>query len=139
MPPPDLSNLRSFLSAHVQSYEQLEVVLLLQRRERESLTATETAEALRIPKDLAESALVHLEGHGLVVAEANKLGNHRYMYGPRSADLGQSLAELARVYNENRLAVVELMSANAVERLRTSAIRTFAECFRLGQPRKKDG
>jgi hypothetical protein len=43
---------------------------------------------------------------------------------------------LERVYAEQRLAVIKLMSDNAIERLRTGAARAFVDAFLIG--RKKN-
>jgi hypothetical protein len=50
--------------------------------------------------------------------------------------LALAVEQLARVHRENRFAVVEIMSTNAVERLRTAAIRRLAQAFRLREPKK---
>jgi hypothetical protein len=44
---------------------------------------------------------------------------------------------LAIVYGEHRLEVMRLLSAHALERIRNSAARAFADAFVIG--RKKDG
>jgi hypothetical protein len=46
--------------------------------------------------------------------------------------------DLAEAYGARRLEVMRALSKNAVERVRTSAIRMFADAFLIGR-KKKDG
>jgi hypothetical protein len=61
-----------------------------------------------------------------------------FMYSPSDVGLDGAVTDLAQAYNENRLEVIKLMSANVIERVRTSAMRAFADAFLLGG-KKKDG
>ena len=65
-----------------------------------------------------------------------RAGQRRFVFAPKSAELGARVVELERAYVERRLAVVQMMSANAVERMRGAAIRRFADSFRLERPKK---
>ena len=53
-----------------------------------------------------------------------------------SEAIDATIEALARVYEERRLDVIKRMTANAIERVRTAAIRTFSDAFLLR--RKKD-
>ena len=44
---------------------------------------------------------------------------------------GETLARLVEVYEEQPIEIIKLMSANAIERVRTAALRAFADAFVL--------
>ena len=52
--------------------------------------------------------------------------------------LDEAIGNLAESYDENRLEVINLMNTNAIERVRTSAMRAFANSFLLGGGGKKN-
>jgi hypothetical protein len=43
---------------------------------------------------------------------------------------------LLEVYESNRIELMMLLSANAIERMRTGALRAFADAFVIGRNRK---
>ncbi len=123
--------------ASVDSYEQLEILLLLHRERASPWTAAQVAGALKISLAAAASSLDELEGRRLLSATGGSERSHRYAPAdPGSADV---VDRLARAYEERRVAVIDLMSANAMSRIRRSALRTFAEAFRVKWTKKRDG
>jgi len=44
---------------------------------------------------------------------------------------GETLARLVEVYEEQPIEIIKLMSTNAIERVRTAALRAFADAFVL--------
>lgn len=135
---PDVSaELKSFLRGWIASYEQLQTLLLLQQRQQESFSSRSVAEILRMPELVAEEALEHLSSVSLV--EIQVLSQVRtFKYAPGSIHLGGLVAQLADAWDRNQLTVMNLMSSNAMERVRTGALRTFADAFVLGR-KKTDG
>jgi hypothetical protein len=127
-------DIRAFMLAYVESYEQLEVLLLLHREATEWQPAG-VADALKIPLPSATASLDELAGRGLLRRERGGAG---YRLDPADPSVASLVARLARAYEERRVAVIDLMSANALDRIRRSALRTFAEAFRL-RGTKKDG
>lgn len=135
--PPDISvEVASFLSDSLASYEQLDVLLLLRERQREEFTASSVAEALHMSEASAEEALDHLHRENLLQVRAS--GGNIFKYGPKSPDSARAIDRLADDWNRNRVTVMNLMSSNAIERVRTKALRTFADAFLLGR-KKSDG
>ena len=65
--------------------------------------------------------------------------SRRFCYSPGSVALAGVVDELAESYDVNRLTVINLMNANAFERVRTQALSTFANAFILGRKKGKDG
>jgi len=129
-PPPDVQEL---LREHIESYEQLELLLII-RADMESVWTEETlATRFRIPTSLVLAALDGLESAGFI--EVRRQGSEqRYVYLRQSDKVEATISSLAMAYRENPIPIVKLMSANAIERLRTAALRTFADAFIL----KKD-
>ncbi|WP_242345286.1 hypothetical protein [Anaeromyxobacter terrae] len=123
------ADIQAFMLACVDSYEQLEVLLLLRREAAGPFTAARVAEALRLPLASAERSLDELAGRGLLSATGRS--ERSYRYAPADPATADVVGRLARAYAERRVAVIDLMSANAMSRIRRSALRTFAEAFRL--------
>lgn len=122
------AEIQRFLLEHIASYEELEIVLLLCQRAERDWTAAQIAEETRMPAGACSAALEALQKQGLL-AEGALAASFRY--APGSSALAAHVVRLAAFYQQQRLAVVQMMSANAVDRLRTAAIRRFAEAFRF--------
>lgn len=128
-------NMREFLRECVSSYEELEVLLLLAREARD-WSADELAQALRVPSDSIAAAAESLVEVGGLVDVRSVSGQERFVFAAKTDELRAQVAELDRAYAERRLAVVQIMTANAVDRVRGAAIRRFADSFRLERPKK---
>jgi len=123
---------QQLLRDHVESYEQLECLLLLGRTHPRSWTVDDVATELHSGPAIVADALAHLRQAELVDASTTD-GQTRFVYvGP--PDL---IEALWHAYATNRLEIMSLMTANSLERVRTSALRTFASAFFLR--RKSDG
>ncbi|MBW4050678.1 MAG: hypothetical protein HIU85_04325 [Proteobacteria bacterium] len=121
----------ALLHEHIESYEQLETLLLLRRERYEEWTGQGLADRLRVQADLIGTALAGLEASGLVQVLATAPA--RYAYRPASAGLDAAVSRLEREYAERSILIIQLMSANAIERLRTAALHTFADAFVLNR------
>ncbi|MFZ5897042.1 MAG: hypothetical protein ACOY0T_38645 [Myxococcota bacterium] len=131
----DLSEeLRRFLMVYVHSFEDLEVLLLAHRSGGKALVAEQVAEAVRLDPELASEALGKLAELGLLSVASN--APLAYEYSPQPA-LAERVEELAKAYVEQRFSVIAAVGSNAIVRLRTSAIKTFAESFLLRKGPKK--
>jgi hypothetical protein len=119
---------RELLHDHVATYEQLEVLLLF-GESAEERTAAGVAAAVGIAEPLAGDILEGFAQSG-VLGGSGAGPAARYRAVDRDA-----IEALCDAHRRNRLTVMNLMSANALERLRTSALRAFASAFLLG---KKD-
>jgi hypothetical protein len=125
-------DVRALLHEHIESYEQLEVLLLLRRERYEEWTSEGLGARLHVRAELIETALAGLKNGGLV--EATSAAPTRFAYRPASSGLDAAVGRLEREYAERPILIIQLMSANAIERLRTAALHTFADAFVL----KKD-
>jgi hypothetical protein len=126
-------DVRALLHEHIESYEQLETLLLLRRERYEHWTGEGLAARLRVRTELVDAALARLKASGLV--EATGSAPNRFAYRPASSGLDAAVGRLQSEYTERPILIIQLMSANAIERLRTAALHTFADAFVL---KKKD-
>ena len=121
-----LSNdVRTLLFERVQTYEQLDTLLLLYRKPGD-WSATTVANALGIDTESARSALIDLEDSDLLSSNG---GNYRFAAKTKALD--DCTAALSVAYEQSRLAVISAMSKNALTRVRTSGLRMFSAAFRL--------
>lgn len=129
-------DVRALLRTCVGSYEELEVLLLLAREPGDPVTAPAVADRVRAPVPVVVAALGTLVDAGLVEADPD---GATFRYRPR-ADLGAAVAQLVEEARENPVAIIRVMSANAIERIRMSAVNMFADAFVLGRDSsKRDG
>ncbi len=119
---------------YVQTYDQLEVLLLLYRRAGESLSYEGIADEVNLASDIAAVALDTLVQIEVLERAPGSPAQYRY---PARSSFEAEVSELSRAYADGRIAIVQLMSQNALERLKKSALLTFAEAFRLRG--RKDG
>jgi hypothetical protein len=124
----------ALLHEHIESYEQLEVLLLLRRERHEEWTVAGLTARLRIRAELIGSALEGLKTGGLVAA-TGAASEPRFSYRPASSGIDAAAGRLEREYAERPIRIIQLMSANAIDRVRTAALHTFADAFVL---KKKD-
>jgi hypothetical protein len=122
---------RRFIADHIDSVEQLEILLLLYQHPERSWTAESVARELRISvlsagdrlKDMARAAILsRVEG-----------GEGEYCYAPENQQLGEAVAGLATAYSERRVTVINLIFSKPIDK-----IRTFADAFRLRRDDEDD-
>jgi hypothetical protein len=102
-------------------------------RERAVAWTLETVSShLHLPSQLAEVALTQLTTSGLLCATRTE--GPGYRYAPVNPLLEQTVERLAHEYEVHPIHVIKQMNANAIQRVRKDALRTFADAFLL----KKD-
>jgi hypothetical protein len=104
---------------------------MLRNGPNRSWTTEEVATRLGIDRDDARIALAGLCRGGLTEESADGFSYRAGAFEP-------IIDELVRANVENRLEVMNLMSLNALERVRSAAARAFADAFVLNR-RKKNG
>jgi predicted ArsR family transcriptional regulator len=119
-------DVRRMLLADIESYEDLEALLLLARTPERTWSAEDVAAELKIRAEIAETALERLQARALVAKAKGR-------YGPVAEEERGTIGRLAQCYDEKRLEVMRQMSANSIERLRNNAIRAFSDAFLLGR------
>lgn len=118
---------RAFLRDYIDSFESLEILLLL-HRERTAWTADELCRHFKIRAPVIDDALASLVRAGLVsTTDQNVLTSYRYAHEDLVRDA--LVASLERTYRDEPTQIMQLMSAQAIERLRNGAIRAFADAF----------
>lgn len=123
--------LRAFLRDCISSYEELEALLLLARSSDRSWSAAELAGELKVPEDGVAMATERLAAIDGLLGLEQQAAVLRFRYTPNRDSLRQVVAELEEAYRDQRLRIVQLMSANALERVRGAAARRLAEGFRI--------
>jgi hypothetical protein len=127
--------LRLFLRDYVASYEELETLLLLARNAGREWTEGEVALALNATAESIGEALKCLREAGML-GVVQRSGNLLYCYSAGSDPNHERVVELQRAYDERRLNVVQMMSANALERVRGAAMQRLADAFRVERSKK---
>lgn len=117
----DTEAARRLIGAVIDSFEKLEIVVHVQRAGYRVLPAAELAKAISLPVDEVEACLPVLRAHGVLDPQ-----------GPWRADVDA----LVKLYDEDRIEVLNLMTRTALDRVRKQAARVFADAFVL-RPKKK--
>lgn len=120
---------RDFLAKNIASYEHLELLLFL--RKSGPATADAMASAARIPPSFVDEALLHLVKRGLIHKEGMN-----FSFAPSENGVAAVVDSLALIYDDDRLAIMNVMNANAIERVRNQALYVLADAFIVG--RKKE-
>ena len=121
----------------VRSYDALEVVLLLHGDPARTWRVADVAGMVRMSDDTAAAVLAELSRQQLVV-EATGPGGRSYRLNVQQPDAAAAVDELAAAWENQRLALIRLLNANALERLRTGAARALSDAF-LFTRRKNNG
>jgi predicted ArsR family transcriptional regulator len=118
---------RRFLSAHISSIEQLEVLVLLRTTASREWSAAEVSRELGSSVMSIQDRLGDLAARGiLVVREAGP--QLVYRYAPASDETRAIIDGLAQAYRERRLTVVNLIYSRPA-----SDARVFSEAFFIGK------
>jgi hypothetical protein len=123
-------NVRSFLHDQVESVVQVEVLLLLHAEPSRAFGRADLVEALRVEAAWAEAQLSSLCGRGILA----EVGPGSYRFAPRTAEVADAVAGLARAYADRRVTVIGLIYAKPSEPL-----RSFADAFRIRKDEGSDG
>lgn len=123
-------SLGDFLRRFVSNYDELSLLLRLASAGERAFSRVELGAETELSLDRVDSALAGLvRGESLVEMRLHS-GEPRYRFHPRSPSLAASVQQLRIAYDERRLEVVQIMSANALQRVRTTAAWRLKEAFR---------
>jgi hypothetical protein len=126
--------LRALLRDRVDSHEKLDTLLWL--RSHAVPTGVQQLErAIELPPPMLRDVLDQLTQVGLVRVDP---GTGLFVYAPETAELAHAVDELAAALLVDPVPIIKRMSANAIERVRGSAARAFAEAF-LWRRKKPNG
>ncbi|MBA3533298.1 MAG: hypothetical protein H0T73_15365 [Ardenticatenales bacterium] len=116
--------IKSFIATHIQSVEQLEILLLLTENAERDWSAAEVSNSLVIHLESAFVRLKELSGKGLLVSTPEP--DPRYRFQPSTPEVAKLLHDLADVYKRRRVSVITLIFSKPLDN-----IRSFADAFKL--------
>ncbi len=130
--PAEPTTIKELLFETVESIEELLILVWFHDRGEGSDGDSEgAAGGTGLPTGAAETALGSLAARGLLSSVEGS--RKRFLYAP-SPEIHDVLNKIVLEYRLNPVQVMSLMTANAIERVRTAALRAFAECFRIRGP-----
>lgn len=120
-------HLLAFIAGYIHSVIELESLLLLHQDRTRSWSPAELARELRIDEQFARQEIAELSSRGLAQCDSDNTCH----YAPSTAELDQAVTELAQVYLQRRVTVIEAIYARP-----TDPIQSFADAFRFrrGKP-----
>jgi len=129
----ELEALEKFLFEHVVDLEELQILARFQRDDgKGSFTEEDVAAATGLPVGTTRDTLQRLSARGLLAPSATEPAVYRYVLDGADREL---LDRALWEYQTNPLQVLGVMTSNAIERVRTSAMRAFADSFRIRGPK----
>lgn len=131
-------NLRALLRDHLTSFECLELLLFLHGHRGEPSSVESVSSLTGVSIDRTVATLAALEASQLV--QRSVMEPLTYHFAPLTASLTQTVDDLARLYRDQRAAIMSEMSINAIGRIRSESLRAFADAFVFGtHKRDPDG
>lgn len=109
------------LRKYIETFEELEVVLALARATERPASIAKIADAAGLAQTDAETAIERLVALGLV--HKTPQGYYVDRRRPRTA---RAVAAIVRACEEDRLKVMAQLTSNAMQRVRSAAVRSFA-------------
>lgn len=122
---------RDLLRLSINTYEKLNILLLLRRRQV-SLSVAEVATSLGLDVRDARQTLEGLVERELVAG----VPPDQFWFRPRSKDQRDAVDALARLFEEEPVRVVQWMSRQAFDRMHSTAASAFAEVVLSGRRRR---
>lgn len=130
-------DVEELLRERIETFEELEILLVLYANTAGEWTAEAVAQRLGAATSDVAEALEHLRRAELVSSEQQG-ETTVFRYRPGSPALDTTVALLAAHHGHDRLDVIRALNANAIERVRTGAIRAFADAFVVKPGNNKD-
>ncbi len=121
-------DVQMLLRERIHSLEQLEIVLLVRKLHEQDWTVDAVGKSVSLPTVDVVDVLEHLQTAGLLTCRREgRLVVYRYQLAPPEVEA--AVDTLARLYRETPLSVIRVLNANAIDRVRTGAIKMFADAF----------
>ena len=115
------TDVRQFIGQNIESLAQLESLLLLRRDAQQTWSSAALAKILYITPEMAAILLLDLARRGF----ATSVGDG-YRYQVKSEDVDRAIGQLARLYEDRRVAVISAIYSKPLDK-----VQTFADAFRL--------
>ncbi|HEV2147703.1 MAG TPA: hypothetical protein VGR37_09905 [Longimicrobiaceae bacterium] len=113
-----------FIAEHIDSAEQLEILLLLQRDPEKTWTALDVSQAIYTVPASATMRLEGLVAAGFVTSTGG--ADPHYRYAPGTEQLRRQVEVLAAAYRADRVGVIKLIFSRPPD-----PVQSFADAFRL--------
>ena len=117
-------NVQNFVTGHIRSIAQLELLLLLAENPARTMTVKDAAKELYTAEGMTLPLLESLRAIGLITVDQSP--EPRYGYAPKTAELATVVADLAQAYRERRVTIINLIYSAPLEQL-----RNFSDAFRI--------
>jgi hypothetical protein len=130
MPDAIPANVQNFITGHIRSIAQLELLLLQADKPARTLTVMEAAKELYTAEAMTLPLLESLRVIGLVSVDDSP--EPRYAYAPKTTELAATVAQLAQAYRERRVTIINLIYSAPLEQL-----RNFSDAFRIRKQEDK--
>ena len=132
----ELDALKRFLFEYVEDLEALAVLAWLSEQPTALGQGREAAaKATGLPPSSVREALDRLVERGLVLRSEPEPA--AFSYAPQDARAAALARRLLDEYRANPRQVMELMTKNSIERVKSAAAQTFAESFATSEPKKR--
>jgi predicted transcriptional regulator len=120
-------NVNQFIYAHIDSIEQLEILLLLRHHADKSWSFKAISDELRSTPDSVATRILPLEKIGIIHREGDM-----FRYLPTDSVLKETIDDLEKIYRVRRQKIYELIFSPMKKR-----VRDFADAF-IVNPKKGD-
>lgn len=117
-------DVKRFITEHVRSVIELELLLLLHADIQKEWSATEIATQLRVDASWVERQLADLAKRGLLTR--SEQDPKRYRFGPNSSEIDGVVTKLSRIYPDRRVSIIGLIYGAP-----STPVQSFADAFRL--------
>jgi hypothetical protein len=115
---------RQFIAEHIETAEQLEILLLLHRSGEKEWTALDVSQAIYTVPASATMRLEGLVAHGFLSSTGG--ADPRYQYAPRTDQLRKQVDALSEAYRVDRVGVIKLIFSKPPDPL-----QSFSDAFKL--------
>ena len=115
---------RTFIAEHIQSVAQLELILLLHAHPMQPWSAADAARKFGLSPEMTLSLLRGLCQEGFAIATNDD--EPQFRFAPKSTEFQNSVDQLAILYQQRRVSLVQLIYARPVDKL-----QRFADAFRF--------
>ncbi len=114
----------SFIREHIESVEQLEILLLLYHRKDRSWTPEEIAKELRSSAHSARKRLGDFEAKGFV--RKIETLSHSFQYNSHDSAIDAQIQALAEAYQVRRMTIIDIIFSKPLDK-----IQVFADAFKF--------
>jgi len=116
--------IRDFITKHIHSVEQIELLALLHREPNCDWSVAALDDIIRSSQDSVRSRLEDLCARGFITCKRDP--SETFRYGPASTDVHNAITSLVSVYKNQRIRVIEAIFTKPM-----TEIRSFSNAFRF--------